>query len=131
SPAARAAVAIYRATFEATSRQIALLGGYKHLHDQFQQLEDRHAILAHCCKTLPNDPNSWYDAEQNEPELYDKASELITDAASSIVGEENSTWTPRLARAKHDLRASLEAQNAEGLRDALRRIKEIIGRQLS
>jgi len=131
TPAARSAIAIYRVNFETTSHQIALLSDYKYLHDQFQQLEDRHTILARCCKTLGCDANIWDDLEQNEPEFYDKAAELLAYAGNALLGEETVTWTPGLARAQQDLRVALEMRYEDGLRDALRRIKGIIGRQLS
>lgn len=129
--AAQSAVAVYQANFESTCRHIALLGGYKQLHDLFQQLEDRYTILARCCKNLQFDPNAWYDLEENEPELYDKATELLDCAAGTLFTAESAAWTPRVARAQQDLRMALEAQDAERLRDALRRIKEILARQPS
>lgn len=131
APAARSAVAIYRANFETASHQIGLLAGYKRLHDQFQQLEDCHAILARCCKTAHTDANLWYDLEENEPQFYDTATELLADASDPLFGQETATWTPRLARAMRELRGALERQHIEDLRDVLRRIKDTIGRQLS
>jgi hypothetical protein len=131
SPEAQAAMAVYRTNFEDTARQIALVRAYKELHDLLQQIEDRHTILARCCKSLQYAADAWYDLEENEPELYDKAGELLTHAADALLTDETSSWTPRLARARQDLRAALEMHADQPLRDALRRMKELIGRQLS
>ena len=131
SSEAQAAMAVYRANFEDTARQIALVRAYKELHDLLQQIEDRHTILARCCKSLLYAADAWYDLEENEPELYDKAGELLAHAADALLADETSAWTPRLARARQDLRAALELHADQPLRDALRRMKEIIGRQLS
>lgn len=131
APAARAAVAIYQANFENTCRQIGLLSGYKQLHDLLQQLEDRYTILARCHKNLQYDQGAWLDLEANEPELHDKAAELLDYAAGQLLADETAAWTPRLARARQDLRAALEGQHSDLLRDALRRVNELLGRQLS
>ncbi|HJZ48537.1 MAG TPA: hypothetical protein VKE41_15280 [Roseiflexaceae bacterium] len=130
SQEAQAATAVYRASFEDTARQIALVRAYKELHDLLQQIEDRHRILVRCSKSLHAD-DAWYDLEENEPELYDKAGELLAHTAGPLLAEETSAWTPRLARARQDLRAALETRADQSLRDTLRRLKEIIARQLS
>jgi HPt (histidine-containing phosphotransfer) domain-containing protein len=56
---------------------------------------------------------------------------LLEYATRTLFTAETAAWTPRLARARQDLRAALEAQDAERLRDALRRMKELFARQLS
>jgi tetratricopeptide (TPR) repeat protein len=128
---ARAAVAVYQTGFEAACRWITILGSYKALHDLLQQLGDRYAVLARCCKNLSSDPTTWNDVEDNEPELYVKTDELLEFAGRAMFAAEITLWTPKLNRAQRDLRIALETNDADGFKNALRRLKEVIDRQLS
>lgn len=128
---ARVAVGMYQASFDNANEQITVLGGYKKLHDLFQQLEDRHAILARAARTLHLDPSAWDDIENHEPELYVIIDEVLAFASQPPFAAETAIWTPRFARAQRDMRAALETADAEGLKNALAKIKDVLDRQIS
>lgn len=130
-PEAHEAVAVYRASFADICHQIAVLGSYKMLHDLFQELEDRHDIVMRFCRDLTDVASTWNDVEDNEPELYVKADELLEFAGRAPLAADTAIWTQKLSRAQHDMRAALESHSPERFKDAVGRLKEVVDRQIS
>ncbi len=127
----RASVAVYQTIFADACEQIKTLGRYKILHDLLQQTEDRHSLLFRASHAKRIGQETWLDIEYSEPELYTKISQVLKVADDPLVRTETVVWSPKLRRAQGTLRNALEALDISLLRDALRRIKEVIDRQLS
>ena len=128
---AHSAVAAYLAHFQIACRQIEVLSCYKKLHDLFQQLDDRYIIIARFSKGLPGNQAAWEDVERDEPELYVTAEALLKFAMNSLLTPELALWSQKLSRAQRELRAALEVYDAQLLKDALGRLKDVLDRQLS
>src|SRR5262249_26038982 len=126
---ARAAVASYQANFQIACRQIEALSLYKQLHDLFQQLDDRYTLVVRFSKGLPANQAAWEDVERDEPDLYVTVGELLGMAIRAPLAGEAALWSQKLTRAQRDLRAALESYDAERLKDALGRLKDVIDRQ--
>ncbi|MFL5804093.1 MAG: hypothetical protein ACJ8CR_20405 [Roseiflexaceae bacterium] len=128
---ARAAAAAYQANFQIACRQIEALSLYKQLHDLFQQLDDRYTLIVRFSKGLPANQAAWEDIERDEPDLYVTADMLLGMAGKVPLAGEATLWAQKLGRAQRELRSALEAYDAEGLKDELGRLKDLIDRQLS
>jgi hypothetical protein len=129
-PDVRDAIAVYQTSFEEYRRQIGILSDYKMLHDLFQQLDDRYAVVVSYCRRLPDDPIAWEDIEFNEPGLYVKIDELLTYAGRTACADETIIWTTRLKRAQSAIRTALESYDTEEIKKAVDRLKPLIGEQL-
>jgi hypothetical protein len=128
-PEVRAAVVDFQADFEVASGQIGILRTYKHLHELFQELENRYNLVYHDARRLPDDRLAWEDLERTEPEIQGIADDLLGLAAQAPFAEEEGVWMRRLDRARSQLRAAVEAYDVELLRQAVRRLNEVLARE--
>lgn len=128
-PEVRAAVVDFQADFEVASGQIGILRTYKHLHELFQELENRYNLVYHDARRLPEDRLAWEDLERTEPEIQGIADDLLALAAQAPIAEEEGLWMRRLDRARSQLRTAVETYDVEQLRHAVRRLNEVLARE--
>lgn len=128
----RSALVAFRTDFQAASEQIAVLSGYKQLHDLFQQLEDCYDLIVNGCRRLPADDMAWDELANAEPELDGIVDELLRVAGQATFAANEALWMRRLERGRGDLRAGIAASDLAQVRRGAARINDdILGRELS
>jgi len=131
SPAAHDAVVAFRAVFRSACDQIGVLAACKHLHELFQQLEDRYYLIYHDGRRLPGDLSAWTSVERLEPDLQAVIDELLEQASSSPLAGEALLWQQKLVRAQEELREAIERQELDLLRLATIALRDVLGREPS
>ena len=130
-PAVHDAVVSFRTAFQTACEQIGSMAHYKHLHELFQQLEDRYYLLYHDGKRLPGDPSAWSSIERNEPELQAAIADLLDLAQRAPLAIDTALFQHRLARAGEDLQVAIEQRELARLRQATTHLREVLGREPS
>lgn len=131
SPGITQAMLSFRIDFENICRQIGILSDYKHLHDLFQQLDDRFYLLYHDGKRVPNDPTAWASIERIVPEVCIIADDLLNYAGHAAVATIVALWRDKLALICQELEEARAHRDALMLQRATRRLKDLLGREPS
>ncbi|GAB4498418.1 MAG: hypothetical protein OHK0052_11730 [Anaerolineales bacterium] len=128
---AQTAIIAFRTDFQAASHQLTLLSHHKRLHDLFQELASRYALIDHDRRRLPADESAWESLELNEPELRAKIEELLAAAGESPAQNEDDWWVEQLNQSRTELRQAIEAIDHSLLQTPIRRLHRILDRQPS
>lgn len=131
APEVHAAVLSFRIDFQAACEQIGILADYKHLHDLFQQLEDRYYLIYHDVKRSPADPAAWASMEHNARELQATVDDLLDMAGRVSMAAITALWTHKLAHAAGELRTSIKSRDRRQLKPAITHLKDLLGREPS
>jgi hypothetical protein len=130
-PEVHDAVVSFRTAFQTACEQIGSMADYKHLHELFQQLEDRYYLLYHDGKRLPGDQSAWSSIERNEPEIQAAITDLLDLAQRAPLAIDTALFQHRLTRAGEDLQVAIEQQELARLRQATTHLREVLGREPS
>lgn len=130
-PVVRRAVMAFQADLQAASEQIATLAGLKHLHDLFQQLEDRYKVIFLAGKSILKGEDLWESVELVTPDAESVVDELLGSAEQLALVADEGLWTQKLTRARSELQAAIEQRQVESLKSATRRLNEVLSRQPS
>jgi len=131
APEVHAAVLTFRIDFQAACEQIGILSDYKHLHDLFQQLEDRYYLIYHDVKRLPADPSAWASMKHNARELQTIVDDLLDMADHVSMTAITAMWTHKLTHARGELRTSIVNHDRRQLKLAITHLKDLLGREPS
>jgi hypothetical protein len=108
-----------------------LLANYKHLHELFQQLEDRYYLIYHDAKRLPADQWAWTGLARNEPDLQLIVDDLLDLAGQASMAASTAMWKQKLTRARKELQTAIENGDTEQLKHAITHLKDVLGREPS
>ncbi|MCX6030641.1 MAG: hypothetical protein NT169_15260 [Chloroflexi bacterium] len=128
-PDARAAVVAFRTDFEAACQQIGVLAHCKHLHDLFQQLQDRHRLIECDRKRLPADSSAWDSVAINGPELENALDDLLQATGRSPRAGDDVWGIGQIRQARDDLHAAMDGAALPLLNAAVQRLNRILARE--
>jgi TIR domain-containing protein len=121
-PEIRGPVSEFRADFKALCDQIKMLGGYKKVHDVFQQLEDQYSLIYHHGKSASIGQLDWEAIEIIDSRFQDVAADLVASACKASFATEQDLWVQKLSRARDEMRVAIETKDNERLKSGIRRI---------
>lgn len=130
-PEVRTATVAFQTDFVAASEQIDLMNDYKLIHDLFQELENRYALIVNDQKRLPADEMAWDNIDINEPELQGKIRDLINVVNQAAFAAEEARWVQQLDKSKDNIRHAVENFDLEELKSGTQLLYRILNRQPS
>jgi uncharacterized protein (DUF2267 family) len=130
-PKAWPAIAQVRDELQIASDNIARLGHFKRLHDEFQELENRYIPIEEDCQRALSDSSAWFTLSvllSEWDEIIDKLSAIVAQAKFAA---SEAQWLPKLKQAQATIRTAQEAQDAKPLEPVLRAMRRTLEREPS
>jgi hypothetical protein len=130
-PVGRKAVAAFQTDLQAASEQITTLAELKRLHELMQQLEGHYNLIYHDGRWVQEEEERWDDVERLEPEIRGVVDDLIEVAARMPLLAGERVWIDKLTRAMMELREAADQHDIGVLKNATRRLNEVLNREPS
>ncbi len=130
-PNARPLILRVRDDLQDTSDHIARLSFYKHLHDEFQELQVRYSVIERDCRLAETDETAWNTLAEYLTQWDGIMSRLLEIAAQPGGAPSDAAWAARLAQAQRDVRDALETQTTVPLARALPLVRRMLEREPS
>ena len=131
TPDVHTAVIAFQTDFQASREHLDVLVRCKHLHDLFQQLEDRCRLIDMDRRRLPGDASAWESLTVNAPEVDSIIGDLLAGAERSAPATEDTWWADQVSRARGDLQSAIDGSALPQLQAASSRLSRVLGREPS
>lgn len=130
-PIIRTAITTFQADFEMTNAKIRVIGYFKQLHDDLQEMETTYNLLANDRERLPEDELAWDDLAINELLLQDTIDKLLEVTEEPPDEVSIGSWFSLLEKGKASLQAALMVQDIDRLDVALGYLYRVLERGLT
>lgn len=130
-PNARPLILRIRDDLQDASDHITRLSNYKHLHDEFQELQVRYSVIERDCRSAETDETAWNTLAEYLTQWDGIISRLLAIAAQPSFAPGDVAWVPRLAQVQRSVRNALETQTTAPLTNALPTVRRLLEREPS
>lgn len=130
-PTARPLILRIRDDLQDASDYIIRLSSYKHLHDEFQELQVRYSVIERDCRSVETDETAWNTLAEYLTQWDGIISRLLAIAAQPSFAPSDVAWTTRLTQAQRSVRDALETQTISPLANVLPAVRRLLEREPS
>lgn len=130
-PNARPLILRIRDDLQDASDHITRLSNYKHLHDEFQELQVRYSVIERDCRSVETDETAWNTLAEYLTQWDGIMSRLLAIAAQPSFASGDVAWSARLVQVQRSVRDALETQAIAPLANALPVVRRLLEREPS
>ncbi|BCX05898.1 MAG: hypothetical protein KatS3mg053_3836 [Candidatus Roseilinea sp.] len=130
-PNARPLILRIRDDLQEAGDHIMRLSNYKHLHDEFQELQVRYSVIERDCHSAETDDTAWNTLAEYLTQWDGIMSRLLAIAAQPGLAPSDVAWAARLAQIQRNVRDALETQTVAPLANILPMMRRLLEREPS